>query len=577
MTRLHLIQATAQQVADAIYSAFGIATTVVDEKMIRIAGTGQYKAQVGHMVSGNNSVYRQVLLSGTEHIVPDVKKNEGCQACDNYSACPTQAQICCPIILGKEIIGVLALIAFTPQQQQDVAEKGQQLMNFIRKMADLMSSKVAEQENVKRLLVLKKQMETVINFIAEGVIAVDSTGAVISINFAAEKMLYVKANDVLGFHINEVLPGTPVTEVLRNGAGFIDREISIWHNGRHHHYLFSAKPMTVDGMVQGVVVSFRSVGLERYQAVSPIRSVLDDIQGNSKLILAAKAEVRKAARSMATVLIMGESGTGKEIFARAIHFESDRAAQPFIAVNCAAIPENLLESELFGYDEGSFTGARKGGKPGKFELANGGTLFLDEIGDMPLALQVKLLRVLQDKIIDRLGATKRIPLDIRIIAATNRDLDAMVHQGRFREDLYYRLSVFPIILPPLRDRKSDIPELAALFCKKHTLFYGKGMASISPAAEKLMFNYPWPGNIRELENAMERAIIRMSGTVIQAEDLPAKIAFYTHPGAAIGEAEAIRDALDQFGHSVEGKKQAAASLGMGIATLYRKIRKYNMQ
>lgn len=577
VTRLYLIQATAQQVSDAIYSAFGIDATVVDEDLVRIAGTGQYKAKVGQKITGDKSIYREVLTNATEYIVPDVKKSQECQRCDKFSICPTQAQLCCPILSGKEVIGVLALIAFTPAQRREIEIKGQQLMNFIRKMADLMSSKVAEQESVKRLILLKKQMETVINFIAEGVVAVDQTGTIISINFTAEKMLHVRAGDILGFPINEVLPGTPVTEVLRNGAGFIDREISIWHNGRHHHYLFSAKPMTVEGVVQGVVASFRSANLPgRYTVTGTSRVTLDDICGSSKSIMAAKAEVRTASESMATVLIMGESGTGKEVFARAIHFEGERAAQPFVAVNCAAIPDNLIESELFGYDEGSFTGARKGGKPGKFEMANGGTLFLDEIGDMPLALQAKLLRVLQEKVIDRLGATRRVALDIRIIAATNRDLEEMVKQGKFREDLYYRLSVFPILLPPLRDRREDIPELAAYFCRKHAGFYGKKVKALAPSAEKVLLAYHWPGNIRELENALERAVIRMNGDVVQAEDLPTKVVIHKQPDAGSDEYTAIKQALEQFGTSVEGKKQAAEALGIGIATLYRKIRKYNL-
>ncbi len=576
VTRLRLIQATAQQVSDAIYSAFGIDATVVDEDLCRIAGTGQYKTKVGQKISGDKTMYRDVLYNAKEYIIPDVKKSHECQRCDKFTVCPTRAQLCCPILSGNEVIGVLALIAFSSEQQKEITDKGQQLMNFIRKMADLMSSKVAEQESVKRLIVLKKQLETVINFIAEGVLAVDQTGIIISINFTAEKMLHVRASDILGFHINEVLPGSPVTEVLRNGVGFIDREISIWHKGRHHHYLFSAKPMTVDGIVQGVVASFRNVNLIGNAAAVTSRVTMEDIRGSSKSILAVKFEVKKASESMATVLVMGESGTGKEVLARAIHFEGERAAQPFIAVNCAAIPDNLIESELFGYDEGSFTGARKGGKPGKFEMANGGTLFLDEIGDMPLALQAKLLRVLQEKVIERLGSTRRVPLDIRIIAATNRDLEYMVQQGKFREDLYYRLSVFPIILPPLRDRRDDITELVAFFCRKHANFYGKKVKDISPVAKKMLLTYNWPGNVRELENAMERAVIRMTGDVVQVEDLPTKIVIHKHSAPVTDEYASIKLALKRFENTVEGKKQAAESLGIGIATLYRKIRKYNL-
>lgn len=579
MSRLQQIQVATQQIAEAISSALDMDVTIVAEDMVRIAGTGRHMATVGQKIFGNH-IYQKVVGQAEEFIVTDVKNNDTCDTCDKRPTCMELAQICCPILLGKEAIGVIGLIAFSRGQQQDIANKGRRLLHFLRKMAELISAKVAEQEGMKRLVLLKNQLETVLNFIAEGVIAIDHTANVISINFTAEKMLRVKGNDVIGFHINEVFPGTPITEVLREGVGFVDREVSIWHNGRRHHYLINAKPMLIDGSIEGVVASFRAASPEMPSAVH-LKTTFDDICGASNVIEKVKSEARKAAQGVATVLISGESGTGKEVFARAIHFESERGAGPFVAVNCAAIPENLLESELFGYTEGSFTGARKGGKPGKFELANGGTLFLDEIGDMPLSLQVKMLRVLQEKVIDRVGSIRGVHIDVRIIAATNSDLEAMIRAGKFREDLYYRISVFPITLPPLRERSDDIKGLAAFFYRKYADFYGKPVRMIAPEAVKMLEEYKWPGNVRELENAMECAVIKMSGTVIEINDLPAKVLPDTANQDRIGEwadseRERIIKALDTFGTSVAGKTEAAASLGIGIATLYRKIRKYGL-
>lgn len=580
MSRLQHIQVNVQQIAEAMSSVLGMDVTIVDETMVRIAGTGTHMNTIGQRIIGN-SVYHRVITNLEECIITDVSTHSACGVCEKRATCLELAQLCCPIIIGREAIGVIGLIAFSAEQQNEIASRGERLLSFIRKMAELVAAKVIEKEGLNRLVFLKKQVETVLNFITEGIIAIDDSARVININYAAEKMLRVKAIDVTGFHISEIFPGTPIPEVLLSGTGFIDREVSIWHNGKHHHYFINARPMLVNDIVQGVVASFRPANSPNFsQPVTSPRVDFDDIVGQSLPVEVVKEEARKAAKTNSTVLIAGESGTGKEVFARAIHFESSRSTKPFIAVNCAAIPENLLESELFGYEEGSFTGAKKGGKPGKFQLADKGTLFLDEIGDMPLSLQAKMLRVLQDKAVERVGSIRMSPVDVRIIAATNRDLETMVKQGRFREDLYYRLNVFPILLPPLRERKEDIADLAVLFMRKQAKEYSKVVAGLSPQALELLLRYDWPGNIRELENAMECAVIKASGNAVEAGDLPNKL---VNSGFAEvlqkppdGEKERLLQALAVFGTCVEGKKSAANSLGISIATLYRKIKKYRL-
>ena len=600
MSYLQEIQVTAQQVAEAISSVLGMDVTIFDARMFRVAGTGYHRDTIGEKIVGY-SVGQQIIETGKEYIVADVRTDDACLACARRSTCMELAQLGCPITLGKETIGVISLIAFSPRQQSELIEKRDQLLDFVRRMADLLSAKVVEKNAVNRLLFLKNQLATVLNFVTEGIIAIDDAGQVININYAAEKMLGVKAGDVLGFPLSEVFPGTPIAEVLTGGEDFADREVKIWRNGRQHHYRINAKAMRVDGAVRGAVASFRLASLAPQAGLLPgARISFDDIIGTSDAIEKVKHEARRVAASNSTVLLTGESGTGKEIFARAIHGASDRSEKPFIAVNCAAIPEMLLESELFGYEAGSFTGARAGGKPGKFQLAHGGTLFLDEIGDMPLYLQAKILRVLQDKAVERVGAVKPVVVDVRIIAATNRNLDEMVAKGQFREDLFYRLNVFPIHLPALRERKEDIPALAGHFLSKHAAAHGKKAAGIAPAALRALLGYAWPGNIRELENAIECAVLKMSGPYIELDDLLPKFrgaASGTGPeieremaGTETGggtmaagdeaaiEAEklAIQNALAAFGSSVAGKRQAAASLGISIATLYRKLRKYGL-
>jgi two-component system response regulator HydG len=294
--------------------------------------------------------------------------------------------------------------------------------------------------------------------------------------------------------------------------------------------------------------------------------------------------VSKIAPTESSVLLTGESGTGKELLARSIHFQSHRSSRPFLAINCGALPENLLESELFGHVRGAFTGASLD-KKGLFEQADGGTLFLDEVGDLALPSQVKLLRALQEGEVRRVGSNTSVRVDVRILSATNRDLRKAMEAGAFREDLYYRLNVFQIEIPPLRERREDIPLLAAYFLEKIAGKMKKVLRGFSPDAQLLLMRYPYPGNVRELENAIQRAVALAEGDVIRPEDLPPrmreietkrlegpKTATEIQDGLTLAEVEAIyiRRALEQAGDNVS---QAAKSLGISRSTLWRKMKK----
>jgi len=354
---------------------------------------------------------------------------------------------------------------------------------------------------------------------------------------------------------------------------------------------FIAKPFDTDRL--GVIIK---KALENRRLVAEnalLREELDqslgfsEIIGRSEKMVDVSRLIQKVAQSDTTVLLLGESGTGKELFARAIHNLSPRRSRPFVAINCAAIPSELLENELFGSERGAFTGA-VARKMGKFEIAEGGTIFLDEIGDMSPALQSKLLRVLQEKTFERLGGTKLISVDVRVIAASNVDLKEAIDKKTFREDLYYRLSVFPIKIPPLRERREDIPNLANHFIRKFCLEMKKPVKSLSQDALNILDRYHWPGNVRELENTIERAIILCEGKKITPEHLairiPSAAEIRLREGAGLKEVsqfaqmEAERGMIMRVLTQTRGNKRKAAEiLKIDYTTLFEKIKKYNLQ
>lgn len=383
--------------------------------------------------------------------------------------------------------------------------------------------------------------------------------------------------------LREEEPKIPV--VMMSAHGTIEKAVQSMKLGAHD---FITKPFASDRLLVTVNNALMTYSLKR--EVDELKLELKDkyqfknIIGQSGMMQEVFRAMEKVINSNVTVLIQGESGTGKELIARAIHFHNkQRCNNPFVAVNCSALPESLLESELFGHERGSFTGAT-GRRIGKFEQANGGTVFLDEIGLMTPATQAKVLRVLQEKEIERVGGNELIKVDNRVISATNKDLEEEVKKGEFREDLYYRISVFPIKLPPLRDRKEDIPLLAAHFLTKYANEERKELESISPEALELLMAYHWPGNVRELENAVERAVVLANPPEITAKDLPPSVRslgekkIYEADNTLSSwieklEEEALRQALLECEGNIS---QTAKKLGIGRATIYRKAKKYGL-
>ena len=384
--------------------------------------------------------------------------------------------------------------------------------------------------------------------------------------------------------------------IVMTAHGSIDTAVEAMKAGA---YDFITKPFNVDHLLMKIRMAFENQRLitENLLLKEAFSSTLGlpDIVGNSASIMEASAAIRKAAPQKTTVLITGESGTGKELFARAVHYLSDRKANPFVPINCAAIPRDLLESELFGHEKGAFTGAEKR-KLGKFELAHRGTVFLDEISEMDPSLQAKLLRVIQEGEIDRVGSTEALKVDVRVVAATNADIEAAVSNGTFREDLFYRLNVFPVHIPPLRQRKEDIPLLVDFFLKKIAATMNSPVRAVSPETMSLLEAAPWKGNIRELQNTIERAIILCKGDIILPEDISLSTAMPATAGRGtsgesgqgeglsledtakraqrLAETESISKALKETGGN---KTKAAAMLRVSYKTLLTKIKAYGIR
>jgi PAS domain S-box-containing protein len=443
--------------------------------------------------------------------------------------------------------------------------------------------------------------DLVLDSIFNGVVVTDSDGYILYFNRPYGRFLGVNPDEQIGRHVTEVINNTRMHIVAKTGKAEINHTQKI----RGQNMVVQRIPIKRDGRVVAVFgqVMFKDVRdvhalarklslleskVRHYEeeliSIWSSRYTLESIVGVSEAMRSLKREALKAAGTNLPVLITGESGTGKELFAHAIHHASPRRLHPFIRINCAAIPKDLLESELFGYERGAFTGARSEGKPGKFELAHHGTIFLDEIGELPLTMQPKLLRALEEKEFERVGGTSVIQSDFRLIAASNQSLEEMVKRGRFRKDLFYRLNVIPLYIPPLRDRKEDILPLAFHILKQLSESAASPEVTLDPEVQEVLMQHDWPGNVRELSNVLERAFCSLEGDRIRIQDL----AFPLRPhdsemesASCIPLKDAVsrieRDAILQALAACENNKtKAARLLGIHRTLLYKKMRRHGI-
>lgn len=479
-----------------------------------------------------------------------------------------------PIVLGQKILGAVGIF-------KDITE------------LEAITHRLSSNEK------LMATLEAVVENSYEGMVVIDDQEKIILMNQFFLDVMDLKAQDVIGRKIQEISPDSNLPQTLKTGKAQFGET---WHiKGRD--FVVMRVPIERDGKIVGALAKtlFKNMEIakmfakkvmrleenlayykEEFGKIHASRFAFDDIIGESQIMKKAKSLAKRASQTTSTILILGESGTGKEVFSHAIHKSSSRSSGPYIKVNCAALPEDLLESELFGYDEGAFTGARKGGKPGKFELADKGTIFLDEIGDMSFGMQAKLLRVLQEREVERLGGTEPIKVDVRIIAATNRDLHKMVMEHTFRLDLYYRLNVLTIELPPLRDRKEDIGSISLGLIEKINKRLGTEIRGLAPESLTYLCTYDWPGNIRELENILERAIVICDDSWIFPKhlSLPGSNDSYSYsPEQSLERAlqEAEREIIQKALLRAQGNKmQAARMLGIHRSVLYKKLTKYEI-
>lgn len=589
----HLIN-FAQQTADAISSVLDLQVTIVDGDVRRVAGTGCFSLTLDKVLSPNYIFY-EVIKTGERCFIENPGKTLICRDCEEKDTCKEKATLLIPVKLDGQVIGAIGIAAMNDEDKERMSRNSTEFTIFMEKMADMLAAKVKSELYITELSLYVKRFETVVNAFQDGIISVDADGQIIHYNRPAEIILKEDLSRYTGEDIRRVIKCPIFNKALETPINIEHQRISLTVNDRTLSLVAAVKTILVDNNIEGFVAFLEEAANSKKKLesvfMSNTRYSFDDIIGQSPEMRKCVDLAKRISASNSSVLILGESGTGKELFARAIHNASNRAQGNFIAINCGAIPDTLLESELFGYEGGSFTGAKKEGNPGKFEMANGGTIFLDEIGDMPLNLQAKLLRVLQDREVVRIGDSRPIPIDVRIIAATNKDLEDLIDEGLFRRDLYYRINVIPIKIPPFRERREDMELMSEYLLRKHATLLGKNIESIDSDTMDILKRHNWPGNVRELENVIEYAVNMETGKTLAAASLPSYLTESSEDllpaqeesesslkdSASLSERNKIINALSMFEDNTKGKKECAKYLKISLSTLYRKLKEYNIK
>jgi sigma-54 dependent transcriptional regulator, acetoin dehydrogenase operon transcriptional activator AcoR len=593
MVRLDTIQDYVQKTTETIASVLDMNVIICDDALAIIGDSDSRWVVDGVTSLNSGSILAGVMQTNTCAILYSKSDNPACRDCMNLEKCQVEAMIGVPIEYEKIVVGGIGILAENVASRQRLQQKQEYYLSFITHMSELLKSKLSEKEQNFRLLLLQEQLAAMVNSVDSGIIAVDEKGYLVHCNDEARELLGIQGHKLEVYNIQELIDEQYITSFLADGPAFRNKELVLHGAHKQTHAIISGKKVVVNTTNCGAILYVKRLSdiYDQFvQAQLPEKEGFGAIVGKSNTIQKVVEQATRIAGGFSTILIQGESGTGKEVFAKAIHAAGKTSKGPFIAINCAAIPESLLESELFGYEEGAFSGASKGGRIGRFQQANGGTLFLDEIGEMPLLLQTKLLRVLQDRSIVRLGGHKPVDIDLRVIAATNRDLESMVKANEFREDLYYRLNVIPLYIPPLRERPEDIPVLLDHFLAEALKRMDRKIDGFSAESLEILIRYEWKGNVRELANVVEYCATMSQNDFITAKDLPPKIVKAIlqnepdknpHGLAGIERLEnlekgQIRNAIKLYGDTLNGKTLAAEALGISLATLYRKLKQYSI-
>ena len=573
------IQDSVIKYANIISKISRVDVEVMDENFYRVAGTGIFKDKVNQDMSSESFVYKTVLETGVTKIISDPGKDEACRLCPNNVDCMETFEISTPISLNGKTIGVIGMMSSDIEHKELIMDNIDDYLELLSQISEFISAKAYEEIEEKRVKDIMEALREVTVQMDEGIIIVGHKNDILTLNENAKKQLSLD-DEVIGTEIDIDFTGDIIDDL---------REYYVRIIGKTYTLIGNVVNLDNDNVMFSKIFLFsdiQKIKTNIHKSMTTINPLaIDNIIGTSKNTQKLKSEITKISKSNSTVLITGESGTGKEMVATAIWKSSKRKNQPFVAVNCGAIPEPLLESELFGYVKGAFTGADSKGRIGKFELANKGIIFLDEIGDMPLYLQVKILRVLQERKITRIGSNHEIDLDIRVIAATNKNLEQMIEEKKFREDLYYRLNVIPMHITPLRERRMDIKPIVDLLVERYAMLSEKKYSYMTDEAINILQAYDWPGNVRELENTIEFMINMMEEdgvlgihtipeNVKEIQEVEGDNIFVSRLDQL--ERQEIEKALEIYGRSTDDKNLIAKKLGIGIATLYRKMDKYEL-
>lgn len=571
MTQLENVCSGIEHFVSAAAEAFRVEAAIFNQECSLFYCTPTYLKKKGNAV--HYAFIQDVIVNGSV-LVTEPGKMPACIGCRFNEHCPSTMEILCCIHSGTEVAGVISFTAFTKEGQKRISENTEVYLNAITKLSSLIGEYLQQFSEGSVAADTEKLIESLMSLCEQPLLLTDPNGVVLRYNSLADKVL--KFCNVSSTSLRQIF-SEDMARRITSGNDLFEKKASIGEN--------TAKVTTRSIYSQNHLHSILVRLSNEFYENLPESGAFERLIGSSRAFVHIQNLIKRVADSPTPILITGETGTGKELVARSFHEQSRRNKYPFVAINCSSIPENLFESELFGYEEGSFTGAKKGGKMGRIEMAQGGTLFLDELGEMPLSVQPKLLRVLQEYELERVGSTKKIHLDIRIVAATNRDLREMIKEGKFREDLFYRISVINVKLPPLRDRKEDIIPISLNYLERLKTKMTTPLRTISHEAEQAFLNYSWPGNIRELQNVVEYAANLCDSDTLTLADLPEHMRGLEECPDTEKQKETplpdsqekqILDLLSAYGHTLESKKKIAADLGISLRTLYRKLNKMNL-
>lgn len=571
MTQLENVRSGIEHFVSAAAEAFRVEAAIFNQECSLFYCTPTYLKKKGNAV--HYAFIQDVIVNGSV-LVTEPGKMPACIGCRFNEHCPSTMEILCCIHSGTEVAGVISFTAFTKEGQKRISENTEVYLNAITKLSSLIGEYLQQFSEGSAAADTEKLIESLMSLCEQPLLLTDPNGVVLRYNSLADKVL--KFCNVSSTSLRQIF-SEDMARRITCGNDLFEKKASIGENTAK----VTTRSIYSQNHLHSILVRLSN---EFYESL-PESGAFERLIGSSRAFVHIQNLIKRVADSPTPILITGETGTGKELVARSFHEQSRRNKYPFVAINCSSIPENLFESELFGYEEGSFTGAKKGGKMGRIEMAQGGTLFLDELGEMPLSVQPKLLRVLQEYELERVGSTKKIHLDIRIVAATNRDLREMIKEGKFREDLFYRISVINVKLPPLRDRKEDIIPISLNYLERLKTKMTTPLRTISHEAKQAFLNYSWPGNIRELQNVVEYAANLCDSDTLTLADLPEHMrGLEEYPDTEKqketplpdSQEKQILDLLSAYGHTLESKKKIAADLGISLRTLYRKLNKMNL-